>query len=322
MTQPLNQAGDALVAVGIYPVTISLTAAEMASLATTSIQVGPTPGSGQILSVVSGAFQYQETAVAFGSGLAFLLGQNLSFPAWGSADLSGDAGSDVEFSIVQSNGNNGPTPNPVGLPLLMNIVNGSGDPQKVWGAITSSTLHTGGTQYVVNDTGVVDQSAASDDATYVINSVSHGGAEYAVNDTGTISQVGGAGATYTVNSVSGSGAVLTFTRTANGTGYTTANNVATAQGGGQPGAGSGFCVDITAAGGVISASTLSATGGSVLTYTLTHAGTSYATGLATTATGGAQPGVGSDFTLNLVVSTAGTGPAQVDLLIQVVDALT
>jgi hypothetical protein len=104
----------------------------------------------------------------------------------------------------------------------------------------------GGTYYLAQSTTAI--------STATLNS---GGTGYAVNDTGTIVQSGGSGATYIVNSVS-SGAVVTFTITSGGTGYSTATGVLTAKGGAQPGAGSGFTVNITALGVGIDLMTLAA----------------------------------------------------------------
>lgn len=70
-----------------------------------------------------------------------------------------------------------------------------------------------------------------------------GGALYAANDTGTIS-TGNGDATYIVNTVDGGGAVLTYTITAPGTGYSVGTANATSTGGGQPGVGTGFEIDI------------------------------------------------------------------------------
>lgn len=73
------------------------------------------------------------------------------------------------------------------------------------------------------------------------------GTGYAVGDTGTIN--GGDGnATYVVDTESG-GAVLTFTLTFGGSGYVVADEQATSRGGGQPGSGSGFIVDINTVSG-------------------------------------------------------------------------
>src|SRR5260370_6762237 len=70
-----------------------------------------------------------------------------------------------------------------------------------------------------------------------------GGSGYVANDTGIIS-AGSFNATYTVNTVTG-GAVTTYTINAGGSGYVVGNNVGTQRGGGQPGTGTGFTINIT-----------------------------------------------------------------------------
>ena len=76
------------------------------------------------------------------------------------------------------------------------------------------------------------------------SSLGNGGIGYAVNDTGVVANAMGTLATYTVNTVSGTGAVLTYTISGAGTGYLAGYGYATATGGGQPGSGSGFTVNI------------------------------------------------------------------------------
>lgn len=75
-----------------------------------------------------------------------------------------------------------------------------------------------------------------------------GGSGYANGDTGIV-DAGGFNATYTINTTTG-GAVTTYTIGSGGTGYVVANNIATARGGGQPGSGVGFTINITAVTGV------------------------------------------------------------------------
>lgn len=74
-----------------------------------------------------------------------------------------------------------------------------------------------------------------------------GGAGYAVGDTGTVAG-GKAQAFYTVNTVDANGSILTYTIAPAGAGYSVGTSIATATGGTQPGAGSGFLLDITAVG--------------------------------------------------------------------------
>lgn len=57
-------------------------------------------------------------------------------------------------------------------------------------------------------------------------------------------------------------------------------------------------------------------------YTITFAGTSYETATSFTATGGAQPGIGTGFSVDVTVSTPETGHGQVDILYTIIDTLT
>ncbi len=77
------------------------------------------------------------------------------------------------------------------------------------------------------------------------SSLNSGGSGYAVNDTGVLVGPSSSTATYLVNTVDGSGAVLTYTITDAGTGYIVRDGYLTAQGGGQPGKGSGLTINIT-----------------------------------------------------------------------------
>jgi hypothetical protein len=89
-----------------------------------------------------------------------------------------------------------------------------------------------------------------------------GSVGFAVGDTITLqSGVSDATAIITVTSVSADGSVASFTLTNAGTTYTTTTSNPTARGGGQPGTGSGLTIDITAASGPITASSLVNGGG-------------------------------------------------------------
>lgn len=172
------------------------------------------------------------------------------------------------------------------------------------GPIDSSVLVSGGSGYLVNDTGTV--TGGLDDATYIVTAVNMAslGTGYAPNDTGTVD--GGNGdATYLINTVDGLGGVTGMHITAAGTNYLTGNDVTTTVGGGQPGIGTGLIINISvsSAPGPITGFTLSAIG-VVTTYTLTSPGTLYVPGSASTVDGGAQPGVGTSLTLDLTVTTA------------------
>lgn len=77
------------------------------------------------------------------------------------------------------------------------------------------------------------------------NSLYSGGLDYVVSDTGIVNGSNGAPATYTVNTVDANGAVLTYTVSSAGTGYTPRLGATTTIGGAQPGIGAGFRLTIT-----------------------------------------------------------------------------
>lgn len=79
------------------------------------------------------------------------------------------------------------------------------------------------------------------------------GTNYAVNDTGIVN-VSSANATYIITAVAAGGAVAGYSLTNNGTTYTTNAAAATVTGGPQPGKGTGFQLSITASSGPITAS--------------------------------------------------------------------
>ena len=166
------------------------------------------------------------------------------------------------------------------------------------GTLTTSTLNLGG------QSGVASSSLGS------------GGTGYAVGDQFTIN-TGNSDAVGLVDTLTGS-AVATYHLTSVGTSYglgtvSTTNNTGT---------GSGLTIDIltlgggyamgdtgTVAGGSVLAQYVITTvdaNGNVLTYSITSPGTGYTlfTGQ-TTSTGGAQPGIGDGFTINIT----GTGTA-------------
>lgn len=80
------------------------------------------------------------------------------------------------------------------------------------------------------------------------STIAAAGSGYAVNDTGFFS-TGNGNAAYKITSVAG-GAVTGYTITTPGTGYAVGNDVTTFTGGAQPGAGTGFAINLTAVTGV------------------------------------------------------------------------
>ena len=79
------------------------------------------------------------------------------------------------------------------------------------------------------------------------SSLASGGTGYAVGDTGIFPTGEGTKATYTVNTVDGTGAVLTFTVSAAGTGYRPQYGVMGQTAGAQPGVGVGFAINVLTA---------------------------------------------------------------------------
>jgi hypothetical protein len=142
-----------------------------------------------------------------------------------------------------------------------------------------------------------------------------GGTGYAPNDTFTVS-AGNMDATGIVDTVGGSGTVTAYHITSAGSNYAINVGTPTAQAGAQPGVGTGLTIDISAVGGAyapndtgtIQGGTTSAAylvtsvdaTGNVLTYTITDGGAGYVVqNNVMTATGGAQPGIGIGFTINI-----------------------
>lgn len=98
---------------------------------------------------------------------------------------------------------------------------------------------------IVYGTGTGDPSPTGP---IVTSTLGDGGVDYAPGDTGTVTSNGyGAPAEYVIDTVDGGGAVLTYHLTAPGDGYPiTTSPISTAAGGSQPGAGTGFSINVTA----------------------------------------------------------------------------
>ncbi len=206
----------------------------------------------------------------------------------------------------------------------------------------------------------LDLSAAISGGSIATSAVTGGnaGTLYAASDTGTVSGCGAGDAAYTVNTVDGGGGVLTYTITGAGTNYIVTTGCTTSTGGGQPGVGTGFEIDVTAIAqgngsaivtipftvipvgdGAITASTLTnggdATSHPTATITAGHAGSSYITGDAielscgadyhVTASGGVVTaisliGVGTSCTTGAGQSTTGGSGTGLELDVSAVDA--
>ncbi len=170
------------------------------------------------------------------------------------------------------------------------------------GIISGVGLNGSGTGYAVNDTGTISVGTSG---TYKVTAIQNNGIAssssnsliagtgYAVGDVGTVNG-GTTPAQYIITKITTGGAVFAYALTALGAGYSVANNVGTTA---TSGAGTGFQINILALfNGVVG-------------LTVTNPGTNYpiANGVAT-ATGGAQPGVGTGLTID-ILSVTGAIPS-------------
>lgn len=142
-----------------------------------------------------------------------------------------------------------------------------------------------------------------------------GGTGYTAGDTFTV-DAGNMDATGVIDTVGGGGDVTAYHLTSVGTNYALNVGTPTSSSGVQPASGTGFTIDISALGGgyavndtgVIQGGTTQATylitsvdaTGNVLTYTISNGGAGYVPqNNVMTATGGAQPGIGDGFTIDI-----------------------
>lgn len=178
-----------------------------------------------------------------------------------------------------------------------------------------STGHIGGT--------ALNQGGNNGVFTSVLNAPGTG---YVAGDTFTV-DAGNMDATGIVDTTGGGGAVTAYHITSVGTNYALNVGTLTSPSGVQPAAGTGLTIDVTGLGGgyaagdtgTIQGGTTQATyivnsvdaNGNVLTYTISNGGAGYVVqNNVMTATGGAQPGIGAGFTINIntVVTTNSFGP--------------
>jgi hypothetical protein len=213
--------GNAGAPPSLLSVTVSLSVAQLALLASSPVTLVPAPGAGKMIfptyyiystGNADATFAYSPTynpGFTFGaSGVTF--GSAPSGPAFAIFPIVNSVqGADAEsyFSPVVALENQ---------PLIFtNAVVFVRDPG-VWGAIGGAAVNAGGSGYATGDTGTLTFSGAdSGDAFYI------------------------------VQTVDGSGAVTSFTLSSVGTSYTTRTGVSSVAGGSQPGAGVGFTADLT-----------------------------------------------------------------------------
>ena len=162
-------------------------------------------------------------------------------------------------------------------------------------AISASTLDSGGGGYANNDTGTIDGGTIL--ATYKILAV----VAFAVTG---VDQTGGAGVNYftvTGNQTAHFVAGHTF-KVAGSTGNNGTYTVTSSAFGG----GSTNIVTVQVIPNATVDGSITADDAAVLTYSLTSGGDGYTTGIGiTTSTGGAQPGVGKGFTIDISAVSSG-----------------
>lgn len=191
---------------GLVSITVSISQSELTTFNSSPVALVAAPGAGKKIALIGYFWQYKEGTSQFPSGDAdFYYGESGDAAPF-SAGFTLVGGSYDQSSLPGAQAIAPPTEN---VALVLSSFADAG----VFGPITSSVLNSGGALYAADDTGIVS--------------------------------VGGEDATYIINTVDGGGAVLTYTLTAPGNSYTTTANVPTETGGGQPGVGTGFTLDIT-----------------------------------------------------------------------------
>ena len=199
---------------GLLNSTTTLTAAQIRALNTTPVTLVPAPGAGRIVAVDSQVYVYNFGTHAFDSqAIPALFTVYASAPLVSLLTLSQTTFTQASSQFSFANSVTGP-PQFAQSVIVNQPVQLLDQANYNAGPIITATLGVGGTGYVANDTGTIQQN--NNDATYKVLTIGAGGA------------------------------VLTFQITGNGTQYVPANGVATATGGAQPGVGTGFTVNITA----------------------------------------------------------------------------
>lgn len=198
----------------IYSTTRILSAAELIAFAGGAIEVVSPPGDGKIIWPLSFMLIYNFGTFDFSVSAALDLqshGSGLPVISAGLVAMFGSGASTVEQAIGQLDAGFADfVPSYIDLGIDLVLTGGS----FAAGGISAATIGAAGTGYALHDTGVVT--------------------------------TGNADATYEITGVGALGIVTSFIITFPGTGYATGAGQATATGGGQPGIGTNFTVDVTA----------------------------------------------------------------------------
>lgn len=200
---------------GVLPFDIAIDQLQLTRLASHPLVAGLSIPAGKIAFPISMTLQYQAGTAAFEGSDKFFQYQ---WTATGEIALAAQISSIVDTTanrFFTQGGGSGDEPASYAALLGSDLELATNGDLGLWGPIASSTLSDGG-----------------------------GGAGYASGDTGNVTSPGGADATYTVTTVDGDGDVLTYTLDTPGNSFTTATDMATVAGGSQPGAGTGFMIDV------------------------------------------------------------------------------
>lgn len=198
----------------MFETTATFTAANILAQGSTPLQLVAAPGAGKLLLPVSFAFFYE-----FGTTPFQYVGNDSIQPQYGGA---------AHDAVIAS--------------AILGLVNGTASGLAY---ATGSVLAVNNLVADTNQGIFIPVTLSPPGGPIVTTTLGAGGSGYAPNDTGILTD-GNSDATYKVLTVGGGGAVLTYQITGAGSAYLIGNGAATAAGGGQPGVGTGFTVNITA----------------------------------------------------------------------------
>jgi hypothetical protein len=201
---------------GFSIATFSLTAAQLKATSQTPVTVIAAPGANKLLLPVAGTIVYTFVTTAYANvPLPISIYDETQTISGPTVLLNQTANTVVGIGAFYNPFDQFSRTNFVNAPLLISA-------PALGGPILTSSLNAGGAGYAINDTGTVDDNSGH-----------------------------ASGATYRVNTVDGGGGVLTYTITAAGTAYersTLGGPCGTTPGGGQPGVGAGFTINVLTVG--------------------------------------------------------------------------
>jgi hypothetical protein len=194
--------------------TVNLSAAQILALSATPITLVPAPGAGKVVVPFSVVL-----VLNVGSILYSTVGGDLVNVGYANTVGSTNLFQFSDLLVLAAS-------------TLLQVGTGSGSPCSILPGADNQAL-------------VVQAAQTYPGGTIATATLAAGGTGYVANDTGTIED-GSDNATYKVLTVGALGAVLTFQVTVAGQQYLVENNIPTVNGGAQPGVGTGFEVNVTA----------------------------------------------------------------------------